>query len=160
MQTTLFAFFLTLAPSLLAGDDHDHHAAHEHHVDEHQHQERQAGPNGGRIIHAVKPHFEIWVREDHKLQITFLNDENQAIAPQAQEITAITGMRSNPTRMVFEPKDNVLLSREPLPEGKNLPIILNIKTTLDSKILRERFMLNTSQCPSCDYKEYACVCGH
>lgn len=139
------------------GDPHHEHQAHGH---DHKHNEMKAGPNGGRIIHAGEHPFELFVREDRKLQITFLNNENEAIAPKAQKITAVTGERSNPTHITFEAENGILLSDKPVPEGDNLPIILNIKSTPDAPMERKRFMLNQNECPSCDYKEYACVCGH
>ena len=47
-----------------------------------------------------------------------------------------------------------------LPEGNNLPIVLSIKADAKSKTVREKFNLNLSDCPTCKYKEYACVCEH
>lgn len=154
LKTTIAGLSLMIAPSLFAGGNHDTHA-HGHH-----HEEKTAGPNGGRIVRAVEPRFELLVREDRKIQITFLNNENKPITPEGQVFTAITGKRSNPTNMMFEVHEGILLSDKALPEGNNLPMILNIKNTAEGAIHRERFILNLGECPSCDYKEYACVCGH
>jgi len=120
----------------------------------------QAGPNGGRVIESIEPHAEFLVRDDRKIQITFLTEELKPTPLGEQVVTAITGDRSNPTRMKFGQEGDVLLSDVPLPEGNNLPIILQIKPTPDARSVTEKFNLNLSDCPTCDYKEYACICGH
>jgi hypothetical protein len=163
-----------------AADDHDHDAGHDHsahpadahdhdaHKDakseddhsEHAHAKAKAGPNGGRIITSVEPHLEFYLTEERMIQITFLNDHGEVIAPEEQVVSLIGGDRQNPIRLRFASKGSVLLSDKALPEGNNLPIILSIKPDAKSKTIRERFNLNTSECPTCKYKEYACICEH
>ncbi len=36
--------------------------------------------------------------------------------------------------------------------------MLQIQEKLGGSTFRERFQLNMSSCPTCEYKEYACVC--
>ena len=140
--------------------EHDHasHEGHEH--EEHGHAEAKAGPNGGRIITSVEPHFEFYLTKERKIQITFLSDNGKVIAPKEQVVSLIGGDRQNPVRLRFASKGSVLLSDNALPEGNNLPIILSIKPDAKSKTIRERFNLNLSDCPTCDYLEYACICEH
>ena len=140
--------------------EHDHasHEGHEH--EEHGHAETKAGPNGGRIITSVEPHFEFYLTKERKIQITFLSDNGKVIAPKEQVVSLIGGDRQNPVRLRFASKGSVLLSDNALPEGNNLPIILSIKPDAKSKTIRERFNLNLSDCPTCDYLEYACICEH
>lgn len=135
------------------GHEHDEHAGHDHH-------EKQAGPNGGRLITSIEPHLEFFVTEENFVRITFLNDANEVVIPEKQTVSLIGGDRQNPVRLRFAAKDQALVSTEPLPEGNNLPIILSIKTDESSKTVREKFNLNLSDCPTCDYKEYACTCDH
>jgi hypothetical protein len=144
-----------------AGHGHEAHDGHEHdeHA-EHDHHEKQAGPNGGRVITSVEPHLEFFVTEERFVQITFLNDANEVVTPEDQSVSLIGGDRQNPIRLRFVKKGQELVSTEPLPEGNNLPIILSIKRDKASKTVREKFNLNLSDCPTCDYKEYACVCDH
>lgn len=168
LKLALTGLLISLGPNLQAEHNgHDHsghdHSRHTHnHADheDHNHEVRVAGPNGGRIIHTVKPRFEFFVRDDRKIQITFLNDENSPMAPAAQAISAVAGDRSNPTHLTFAQHDGILLSISGLPEGNNVPIILTIKNTSETKAVRERFMVNLNPCPSCDYPEYACTCEH
>lgn len=131
-------------------DDHDHGA----------HAEKKAGPNGGRIITSVEPHFEFWVTPERTVQITFLDDYDKLIAPEGQAVSLIGGSRSNPTKLSFVHKDKVLVSNDKLPDGSNIPVILTIETSPDAKTVRERFQVNMSECPTCDYREYACICDH
>lgn len=166
VKIALVGLLLTSVPALYAqqgGHDHAEHSHDKHEHNDHHghdHEAKIAGPNGGRIIHAVEPHFEFFVREDRKIQITFLNDENQPVAPAAQEVSAIAGDRRSPTRLTFAVQEGLLLSDTALPEGNNIPIILTVKNTPESNSVRERFMVNLTECPSCDYAEYACTCEH
>jgi len=165
----LLATFITFTlftwhPTYAGPHDHDAHD-HENPESEHGHPEHgdekaEAGPNGGRIITSVEPHFEFYLTAERKVQITFLNDESEVIAPKEQVVSLIGGDRQNPARLRFVSQGSTLVSDQALPEGNNLPIILSIKPDSKSKTVRERFNLNLSSCPTCKYKEYACICAH
>jgi len=47
-----------------------------------------------------------------------------------------------------------------IPEGENLPTVVQIKANPDAKAVTEKFNLNLAQCPTCKNKEYACTCEH
>ncbi|KRP37364.1 MAG: hypothetical protein ABS34_03090 [Opitutaceae bacterium BACL24 MAG-120322-bin51] len=149
-----------------AAAGHDH-GAHDHGNGGHSHgatkpaaQEPQGGPNGGRLITIVEPHLEFWVTPERFVQITFLGRDGEFVAVGEQVVSAIGGDRSAPTKVEFVKDEGRLISTAALPEMKRMPIILQIKTTPDAKRMRETFYLNMSDCPGCDYKEYACICGH
>ncbi|BDS05744.1 hypothetical protein NT6N_07840 [Oceaniferula spumae] len=137
------------------GDDHDGHEGHDH-------AKKVAGPNGGRIFSGPDFRAEFFVTDDKKVQITFLNEDNKAIAPAAQTVSVICGDRSNPTTL--NPTKNAdgsaLVSSATLPDGNNFPTIVTVQTTPDAAPARAKFTLNMTQCSSCDYKEYACTCDH
>jgi len=122
--------------------------------------ELKAGHNGGRLVTTVKPHVEFFLKKDRTVQITFLDESGAIVSPAEQTVSVIGGDRSAPTTLKFKQEGNVLVSEQALPEGKNLPIILQIKVTPESKTIRERFYLNLSECSGCGYAEYACTCGH
>ena len=143
------------APLVGLADEKDHHD--DHHGEE---LERIVAPNGGRVIYSVEPHLEFYLQDDRTVKITFLDDEGNAVAPGNQSISLIGGDRANPTQLSFAQSGSSLVSNKALPEGANLPIILNIKAAPSSKTVREKFNLNLSDCPTCDYKEYACTCDH
>jgi hypothetical protein len=42
---------------------------------DHDHDKKEAGPNGGRLLTALDPHAEFFVTADRKVQITFLDEE-------------------------------------------------------------------------------------
>ena len=160
--TTLIALLTLISLTAKADGDHHDDAGHNHpHEDgERGHRSVTAGPNGGRVIRSVEPNIEFLVMPDGKVQLTFLDDDGHAIAPAGQNISLVGGSRLNPTELQFEPSGGVLLSTATLPDTKTMPVILTIKVTPDSKAVRERFNVNLGQCPSCEYREYACVCDH
>lgn len=147
-----------------AGDEKDHdHDGHEDgddHGHDHDHEKIVAGPNGGRILHEVEPHAEFFVTAERKIQITFVDDDLEPIAAAAQTVSAIAGDRSSPTSLAFAPSGTALLSDGILPEGNDFPVVVSFKTTPDADTVRAKFNLNLEDCPTCDYKEYACTCDH
>ena len=150
-----------------AGHDHDEHAdKHDHdhdgedHDHDHDHDTIIAGPNGGRVITRIEPHAEFFVTDAGKVQFTFVNDDLKAIPAASQEVTVIAGDRSNPTTLTFAKQGDTLISGGSLPEGDDYPVVVMIKTDATSKAVTEKFTLDLSPCPTCDYKEYACTCDH
>lgn len=139
--------------------DHDDHKEHAEHA-EHDHAKKIAGPNGGRILTAVEPHLEFFLTEDRKVKITAVDDAGKAVPLGDQSVTVTGGDRSNPTRLSFTKEGNSLISDKAFPEGDMLPVIVQIKATPDAKTAIEKFTLNLSDCPGCDYLEYACTCDH
>ena len=156
MKTKLHILFTTLGlicSPILFAEAPDAHADHEH-------AKTEAGPNGGRVLTSVEPHVEFFVTPERKVKLTFLGEDGKAVAPGAQTVTAIGGERSKPTRMSFAKDGDSLVSDKPLPEGMNLPIVLQIKVTPAAKSVTEKFMVNLADCPTCAHKEYACTCAH
>ena len=152
----LSALILGMLPSY-SDKDHSHpnHAGQEHGT-----AKKEPGPNGGRIVEGEDFKLEFFVKEDRKVQISFLNAHGEVVSPRNQKISLIGGDRSSPTRLQFEKNGNVLLSTSELPDNKNMPAILNIKASQNSNNVRERFNINMSTCAECSLHEYACICGH
>jgi len=121
---------------------------------------REAGPNGGRVILNVDPHAEFFVTADRKVQITFLDDANQPLAPGEQVVKVTTGERSAPTKLTFVKQGGALLSEQTLPEGTSWPAVVQIKATPDAKAVVDKFTLNLAVCSGCKLAEYACICDH
>lgn len=168
--TVLLAILLGALSQLQAGEDHPHphpaghthnghsQGSHDHH--EHTHETKTPGPNGGRIIHQSAFHFEFFVEADRKVRITLLDETLQPVQASNQIVNGVAGDRRNPKQLAFAIKDGVFRSNQPLPEGERVPIILTLRETPESEIVRQRLMVNLSDCPSCDYLEYACICAH
>jgi hypothetical protein len=126
----------------------------------HGHAKKQAGPNGGRIVTSVEPHYELLVTPERKVKITFLGEDGKPVEAKDQSVTATGGDRANPTRMTFAKEAGALVSDKPLPEGKLVPLVLQVKTSADAKSVTERLSVNLADCPTCEHKEYACTCEH
>jgi len=129
--------------------------------DKHDHDhEAKAGPTGGKLITEVEPHVEFFVNKENKVEIRFIDDDMKVVAPGEQVISVILGDRSSPTKLTFTKDGDKLISDKAIPEGENLPTVVQIKTTPDAKAVTEKFNLNLAQCPTCKNKEYACTCAH
>ena len=153
MKSTL----LTLAIAALGLAINVSAAEKENHDHEH---EAKAGPTGGKLITEVEPHVEFFVNKDNKVEIRFIDDDMKVVAPGEQVISVTLGDRSAPTKLSFTKEGNMLISDKAIPEGENLPTVVQIKTTPDAKSVTEKFNLNLEQCPTCKNKEYACTCAH
>ena len=126
----------------------------------HTHAKKEAGPNGGRLITSLVPHAEFFVTADRKVQITFIDENDQPTAPAQQVVTVTTGSRLAPTKLTFSRSGDVLLSDAALPAGNDFPTVVQIKPSPDAEIVTTKFYLNLSKCPECKLGEYACICDH
>ncbi len=155
IHTLLTLAALALSPAIHAAEKHDHDHG------DHKHEKKEAGPNGGRILHSVEPHLEFLITADRKIRLTPLGEDNKPVALKEQSATATGGDRSNPTKFSFVKDGETLVSEQSLPAGNdNPPLILQIKLTAQSKAVTERFNINLADCGSCKHKEYACTCDH
>lgn len=122
--------------------------------------EKIKAPNGGRIISTVEPHAEFFVTPEKKVEIRFLDAAGKVIAPEGQAVTVTMGDRAAPTKLAFAKDGDKLVSDKVIPDGKELPVVVQIKTTPEAKSLTEKFNLNLAKCPTCSNAEYACSCEH
>lgn len=152
MKTKLLSTLLTLALAFTATAADKEKHDHEH--------EAKAGPTGGKLITEVEPHVEFFVNKDKKVEIRFINDDMKVVAPGEQVITVILGDRSAPTKLAFTKDGDKLISDKTIPEGADLPTVVQIKAKAGEKAVTEKFNLNLAQCPTCKNKEYACTCAH
>lgn len=148
-----------------AANDHSRDEGHDStYQDEDAHhddgEKSEGGPNGGRLITITEPAVEFIVQEDRTVAIQLLDENRNPVTPTNEVITLIGGERTSPTTLAFAKKGNRLISDQPIPEGTSVPVVLQIMATTDSAVAREKFNVNLSECPSCDYQEYACVCVH
>ena len=122
--------------------------------------EKIKAPNGGRILDSVEPHAEFLVTADKKIEIRFLDDAGKVVAPAAQVVTVTMGDRANPTKLAFTKNGDKLVSDKAIPEGEELPVVVQIKSAPDAKSAAAKFTLNLAKCSTCDHAEYACTCAH
>jgi hypothetical protein len=129
--------------------------------DKHDHgDEVKVGPTNGRLITAVEPHAEFLITKDKKIEIRFVDDANKVVAPGAQEVAVTIGERAKPTKLTFAKQGDTLVSSGPIPEGNELPTVVEIREKAGAKPVREKFNLNLSKCPTCENQEYNCKCDH
>ncbi len=152
LKTIAAIFIVASSYNIAVAEDkgHDH---------DHDHEKAIAGPNGGRVLTSVEPHLEFFVTEDRKVKVTAVDDEIKPIAMGDQSIRVTGGDRKNPTRLSFAKEGTVLVSDGAFPAGNDFPVVVQIKTG-NGKPVMEKFNLNLVDCPTCDYKEYACTCDH
>jgi hypothetical protein len=122
--------------------------------------EKIKAPNGGRIIDSVEPHAEFVVTADKKIEIRFLDDTGKVIAPGEQVVAVTMGDRTNPTKLAFTKDGDKLVSDKVIPDGKELPVVLQIRAKEGEKAANVKFTLNLADCASCAHAEYACTCAH
>jgi hypothetical protein len=147
LTITLFTLALTFTGNAADKDKHDHEHA-------------KAGPTGGKLITKVEPHVEFFVNKDKKIEIRFIDDDMKVVAPGEQVVNVTLGDRSAPTKLTFAKDGNKLVSDKIIPEGNDLPTVVQIKAKPGAKNVTEKFNLNLSKCPSCKNLEYACTCNH
>ncbi|MEQ1750390.1 MAG: hypothetical protein ABL974_13265 [Prosthecobacter sp.] len=152
ITTTLLGLAMAFTVSAADKDKDKHDHKHDHAA--------KAGPTGGKLITEVEPHVEFFVTKDKKVEIRFVDDDNKVVPPGNQAISVTLGDRSAPTKLSFTKDGNKLVSDKTIPEGNDLPTVVQIKATPDAKSVTEKFNLNLSQCPTCKNKEYACTCAH
>lgn len=147
LTTTLLTLALTCGVFAADKDGHDHGTI-------------KAGPTGGRLITKVEPHAEFFVAKDRKIEIRFVDDDGKLVKPGTQIVTVTLGDRAAPTKLVFTKDGDKLISDKTIPEGNDLPTVVQIREKEGAKPINEKFNLNLDQCPTCKYKEYACICAH
>ena len=133
---------------------------HTHEDGDDHHQTKIPGPNGGRLVVGVSPHFEFLVLENNHAQITFVGEDIKPIAPVDIQVRLTGGDRSNPIEVTFERKEDVLVSSVPIPQVDNMAVVLQINGERMKETVFERFHLNMETCPDCNLHEYACICAH
>ena len=133
--------------------EHTHEDGNDHH------QTKIPGPNGGRLVVGVSPHFEFLVLTNNHAQITFVGEDIKPIAPVDVQVRLTGGDRSNPIEVTFERKEDVLVSSVPIPQDNNMAVVLQIDGETMKETFFERFHLNRETCTECNLHEYACICA-
>jgi hypothetical protein len=73
--------------------------------------------NGHRSLTSLEPHVEFFVNGDSQLQITFLNERAQLATMAEDPVSVYIGKSTDPTRLTFTRKANILRSTAALPDG-------------------------------------------
>ncbi len=119
----------------------------------------KATPGGGRLLDKTSPHAEVVIAADRTVTINFYNAEMKPVAATTQSVTLIANAKEKAT-IEFEKKGDVLVSKSPLPEGKDYNVVVQFKQTAEAKPQNFRFKYDTHICGGCKRAEYGCTCGH
>lgn len=120
----------------------------------------EAGPNGGRLLEKTQPKAEFLVEKDRTVRIAFFDAALKPVTAAAQNVTVIADAKSGKTRLDFERKGDVLVSKSKLPEGDGYPVVVQFKQDAEARPQNFRFTLELHTCGGCKRAEYACTCGH
>ena len=121
------------------------------------HEGVELGPNKGRILEFSKNetmHGEVTVKGD-QFHIALLDKDMKAVPMAEQTLTAITGDRDKPVKLVVE-KDTKGFVVPVVKAGEWL--ILQYKDTPKAKAVTARLEYNTANCEGCNKAEWLCEC--
>lgn len=118
----------------------------------------KAGPRKGRILEMDKQNAEFFVEKDRTISIAFYDAAGKQQPAADQVITATAEAPGAKTKLDFEKKGDLLVSKTPLPAGEGYQVVVQAKPTADAKPKNFRIKLQTHICKSCSNPEYACTC--
>ena len=118
----------------------------------------KAGPRHGRILELEGVNAEFFVEKDRTISIAFYDAAGKAQPAAAQVVTATAEAPGAKTKLEFEKKGDLLVSKAPLPAGEGYQIVVQAKTGADAKPKNFRIKLELHTCDKCRNPEYACIC--
>lgn len=116
------------------------------------------GPKGGRLLENESPRAEFFVEKDKTVTITFYDKDLKPVSPGEQVVTAIAEGKNGKTKIEFEKKGDVLVSKTPLPEGDDYNVVVQLRAKPEAKPQNFRIKYNSAVCGKCKRAEYACIC--
>jgi hypothetical protein len=119
---------------------------------------RLGGPRGGRLLEGAEPKAEFFVEKDHTVTIAFYGSALKPIAATGQNVTVIVDASGSKTKLEFEKKGDVLVSKTKLPTGGDYNVVVQLRQTAGAMPQNFRFKLDLATCGGCKRPEYACIC--
>ncbi|HEY1080825.1 MAG TPA: hypothetical protein VGE29_01100 [Prosthecobacter sp.] len=118
----------------------------------------KAGPRHGRVLEMAGQNAEFFVEKDRSISIAFYDPTMKAQPAAAQVVTATAEAPSGKTKLEFEKKGSLLVSKAPLPAGEGYTVVVQVKAGADTKPKNFRIPLVLHICKGCSNAEYACTC--
>jgi hypothetical protein len=118
----------------------------------------KAGPRKGRILEMEGANAEFFVEKDRTVSLAFYDTAGKKLPAGAQVITATAETPKGKTKLEFEKKGDLLVSKSPLPEGEGYQVVVQAKANADAKPKNFRVKLELYTCKGCSNPEYACTC--
>lgn len=116
----------------------------------------KSGARKGLLIEEFNAEF--LVEADRTVSIAFYDAEGKSQPPQGQVLTLVAEAPGAKTKIAFEQKGDLLISKAPLPDGEGYQLVLQIRASQEVKPINFRFPLLLHVCSGCEHPEYACVC--
>lgn len=116
------------------------------------------GPKGGKLLENEPPRAEFFVEKDHSVSITFYDQDLKPVPVAAQVVTATVETNEGKTKLEFEKKGDILVSKSPLPHGDGYNIVVQVRMDPISKPQNFRVKYDSHVCGGCQRQEYACTC--
>jgi len=122
------------------------------------HGEVEIGPNGGRILEFSKNesiHGEVRL-SDNQFHIALLDKNMKPLALGDQELSATSGDRAKPQKLVVDKKDGAFV----VPAVKAGEwVILQFRENAKAKPVTARFQYDLATCSTCKAAEWLCQCS-
>lgn len=118
----------------------------------------KAGPRKGLLLDLDGKQAEFFVEKDRTISIAVYDAAMKAQPASTEVITATAEAPSGKTKIEFEKKGDLLVSKAPLPEGEGYQIVLQARPAPEAKAKNFRIKFILSICEKCHNPEYACIC--
>ena len=118
----------------------------------------KAGPRKGLLLDLGSKQAEFFVEKDRTISIAMYDAALKAQPASTEVITATAEAPSGKTKIEFEKKGDLLVSKTKLPEGEGYQVVLQAKADPEAKTKNFRIKLQTHTCKGCGNAEYACTC--
>lgn len=89
----------------------------------------------------ASPDIEFKVTEGRKVELYAINIKNEIVPMEKQEVKVTAGPRSKPVHMTFTKDGDKLVSDVALPEGDDIPVVLEIIVKPGGPTLVEKFVV-------------------
>lgn len=117
------------------------------------------GPKGGRLLENTEPRAEFFVEKDHTVTVTFYDASLKPVPSANQSVNVVADAKGGKSKLEFEKKGDVLVSKTKLPEGDGYNVVVQFKQTPEAKPQNFRIKFDQKACNECKRPEYACICG-
>lgn len=118
----------------------------------------KAGPRKGLLLDLGSKQAEFFVEKDRTISIAMYDAALKAQPASTEVITATAEAPTGKTKIEFEKKGDLLVSKTKLPEGEGYQVVLQAKSTPEAKSKNFRIKLQLYTCKECGNPEYACTC--
>jgi hypothetical protein len=117
-----------------------------------------AGPKGGTILTTEAPHAEFFVEKNRTVTVTFYDAALKPVAPGEQVVNAVAEAKTGKVKLEFEKTAAGFVSKQPLPEGDDYTVVVQIRDAAGAKPKNHRVLFHDEVCGECKRAEYACTC--